>query len=83
MCDSGGSAPPFMASELDTVEWSASRLSRFTLGERANCTHYMGNWVGPRAGLYASFTPAGHYARKRMQKWRYSSTILDLGTRWR
>jgi hypothetical protein len=30
---------------------SASRTGRFTLGERATGTHWIGSWVGPRAGL--------------------------------
>jgi hypothetical protein len=32
-------------------EWSASRPGRFTLGERAPGTHWIGGWMGPRAGL--------------------------------
>jgi hypothetical protein len=32
-------------------EWSASRTGRFTPGERAPGTHWIGGWVGPRAGL--------------------------------
>jgi hypothetical protein len=32
-------------------EWSVSRPSRFTPGERAPCTHWIGGWVDPRAGL--------------------------------
>jgi hypothetical protein len=32
-------------------EWSALRLSRFIPGERDPCTHWLGGWVGPRAGL--------------------------------
>jgi hypothetical protein len=32
-------------------EWSASRPSRFTTGERAPGTHWIGGWVGSRAGL--------------------------------
>jgi hypothetical protein len=32
-------------------EWSASRPSRFTPGERAPGTHWIGGWVDPRAGL--------------------------------
>jgi hypothetical protein len=31
--------------------WSDSRPFRFTLGERAPCTHWIGGCVGPRAGL--------------------------------
>jgi hypothetical protein len=32
-------------------EWSASRPNRFTPGERAPGTHWIGGWVGSRAGL--------------------------------
>jgi hypothetical protein len=32
-------------------ELSASRSGRFTTGERATCTHWIGDWVDPRAGL--------------------------------
>jgi hypothetical protein len=32
-------------------EWSASRTSRFTPGERAPGTHWIGGWVGPRTSL--------------------------------
>jgi hypothetical protein len=32
-------------------EWSASRPCRFTPRERAPDTHWIGGWVGPRAGL--------------------------------
>jgi hypothetical protein len=34
-------------------EWSASRPVRFTSGERVTGTHWIGGWVGPRAGLDA------------------------------
>jgi hypothetical protein len=47
----GGVAPPFLTSALDGGEWSASRPSRFTSGERALGTRWLGGWVGPRAGL--------------------------------
>jgi hypothetical protein len=33
------------------TEWSASRPGRFTPGERAPCTHWIGGWVDPRACL--------------------------------
>jgi hypothetical protein len=33
-------------------EWSASRPSSFTPGERAPGTHWMLDWLGPRADLY-------------------------------
>jgi hypothetical protein len=32
-------------------EWSASRPGRFTPGEKVPGTHWIGNWVDPRAGL--------------------------------
>jgi hypothetical protein len=32
-------------------EWSASRPGRFTPGEGAHGTHWIGGWVDPRAGL--------------------------------
>jgi hypothetical protein len=32
-------------------EWSASRAGRFTPGERAPGTHWIGGWVDPRASL--------------------------------
>jgi hypothetical protein len=31
--------------------WSPSRPAPFTLGERVPGTHWIGGWVGPRAGL--------------------------------
>jgi hypothetical protein len=42
-----------MTSALDGGEWSASRVGRFTLRERAAGTHWIGGWVGPRAFLDA------------------------------
>jgi hypothetical protein len=41
----------FLTSALGGGEWSASRTCRFTPGERAPGTHWIGGWVGPRAGL--------------------------------
>jgi hypothetical protein len=41
----------FLTSALAGGEWSASRPSCFTLGERAPGTHWRGGWVDPRAGL--------------------------------
>jgi hypothetical protein len=35
----------------DGGEFSASRPSRFTLRERVLGIHWIGGWVGPRAGL--------------------------------
>jgi hypothetical protein len=41
----------FLTSALDGGELSASRLCRFTPGERFPATHCIGDWVGPRACL--------------------------------
>jgi hypothetical protein len=41
----------FLTSGLAGVEWSASRPIRFTPGERASSTHWIGGSVDPRAGL--------------------------------
>jgi hypothetical protein len=49
MKTTGGMAPPFLTSALDGREWSASRLSSFTPGERGR--RYPLGWVGLRAGL--------------------------------
>jgi hypothetical protein len=38
-------------SALDGGEWSASRPCRFTLKETALDAHWIGGWVGPRAGV--------------------------------
>jgi hypothetical protein len=41
----------FLTSALVGGEWSASRHGRFTPGERAPGTHWIGGQVGPRACL--------------------------------
>jgi hypothetical protein len=41
----------FLNSALVGGEWSASRPDRFTPGERAPGTYWIGGTVGPRAGL--------------------------------
>jgi hypothetical protein len=41
----------FLTSVLFGREWLASRPGRFTPGERAPDTHWIGDWVGPTAGL--------------------------------
>jgi hypothetical protein len=48
----------FLTSAL-VGEWSVSRPGRFTPGERAPGTHWIGGWVGPRANL------------DYMEKWKY------------
>jgi hypothetical protein len=51
---------PLYVSALVGGEWSASRPCRFTPGERAPGTHFIGGWVDPRAGLddMEKWTPA-------------------------
>jgi hypothetical protein len=41
----------FLTSAPIGDEWSASRPGRFTPGERAPGTHWIGGWVHPRACL--------------------------------
>jgi hypothetical protein len=41
----------FLTSALVGGELSASRPGRFTFGERAPGSHWVGGWVEPRAGL--------------------------------
>jgi hypothetical protein len=41
----------FLTSALAGGEWSASRPCRFTIGERALVTYWIGGWVSPRACL--------------------------------
>jgi hypothetical protein len=38
-------------SSLDASAWSTLRPGRFTGGVELSCTHWIGGWVGPRAGL--------------------------------
>jgi hypothetical protein len=39
----------FLISALAGGEWSASRPGRFTSGEKDPGTHWIGDWVNPRA----------------------------------
>jgi hypothetical protein len=41
----------FLTSALAGGEWSVSRPGRFTLGERAHGTHWIGGCMDPRARL--------------------------------
>jgi hypothetical protein len=41
----------FLTSALVRGEWTASRPGRFTPGERAPGTYWIGGWVDPRAGV--------------------------------
>jgi hypothetical protein len=45
--------PSFLVLALDGGECSVSRPSRFIPGEGASGIHWIGGWVGPRAGLGA------------------------------
>jgi hypothetical protein len=44
---------PFLILELNGGRCSASLPCHFTFGERAQDTHWIGVWVGPRVGLDA------------------------------
>jgi hypothetical protein len=46
-----GIVPPLLTSALDGGERSASCLCRFTLGDIAPGTPWLGGWVGPKFGL--------------------------------
>jgi hypothetical protein len=48
-----GTVPSFLTSALDEGEWSDSRPSRFTPGERTVFTHLIQGWVGHRAAMGA------------------------------
>jgi hypothetical protein len=48
---SGCIDPHFLTSAVAGDEWSASRPSRLTSGERDPGTQWIGGWVDPRAGL--------------------------------
>jgi hypothetical protein len=62
----------FLTSALAGGEWSASRPCRFTPRERTPGTHWIGDWVGPRAGL------------DDMEKRRFSTLpALELRPHWR
>jgi hypothetical protein len=54
MWGSGDIAPLLLTSVLDGGEWSATRLCRFTPGERASITHWIGGWVDLSFGLDAA-----------------------------
>jgi hypothetical protein len=41
----------YLTSPLDGAEWLGSRPGRFTSEEKYPGTHWIGGWVGPRAGL--------------------------------
>jgi hypothetical protein len=46
----GGMAPQFLTLVLGAGEWSASRPGRFTTRKIASDDHWIGGWVGHKAG---------------------------------
>jgi hypothetical protein len=46
---------------LDRGEWSASRPGRFNVEVRVAGTHWIGGWMGPRAGLDEVAKKISHY----------------------
>jgi hypothetical protein len=54
----GGITPPFLNSALYSGEWSASRYYYFNPGESVPGIHWIGGWVGPRAGLRRDTFPS-------------------------
>jgi hypothetical protein len=48
---SGGTAPEFLTSALGRCEWSSSCPGRFTPREIASVAHWIGGYMGHRAGL--------------------------------
>jgi hypothetical protein len=44
-------APQFLTSALDGGAWSASRSGNFTPRKTAFGAHWIGGWMGPRAGM--------------------------------
>jgi hypothetical protein len=42
---------PFFTSALDGGKWSASRPGSFSPREKVPGTHWVGDWMGPKAGL--------------------------------
>jgi hypothetical protein len=51
-----------LTSALDGGEWSALLPGRFTHGERNPGTHWIGGWVGPRAGLNTVTRAKRHFS---------------------
>jgi hypothetical protein len=70
---SGGIAPPFLISALDGGQWSVSRPGRFTAGQIAPGTHWIGGWMGSRTGLDAVEKKSLAHAESRTTVSRPSS----------
>jgi hypothetical protein len=62
-----------LTSALFGGEWSTSRRCRFTPGERAPGTHWIGGWVDPRASLDDLEKRKSHIIMKSVF---YSSVVL-------
>jgi hypothetical protein len=73
--ESGGTAPTFLTSSLDGSEWSASRPCSFIPRDRGCGTHYIRDWVGPTANLFA---PAGNWTTLPQYSSLYPSRYNDL-----
>jgi hypothetical protein len=67
----------FLDLALDGGEWSASLSYRFTPGERAPGTHWLGGWVNPRAGLDA-MEKKKHLALSEIEPEPCSSSLYRL-----
>jgi hypothetical protein len=80
-----------LTSALDGGEWSASYPGRYTPEERASGTHWIGGWVGPRAGvddvekrkfltlLGLEFRPLGHPTRSQsLYRRRYPTSFCVI-----
>jgi hypothetical protein len=67
----------FLTLALDGVEWSASRSGRFTPGERARNTHWIGSWVGLRAGVDEMEKRKYHNSLKAYQSQKFLEQILE------
>jgi hypothetical protein len=84
----------FLTSSLAGGERSDSRPCRFTPGVRATGIHWIGGWVGPRAGLdevekrkildpTGTLTPTPRFRLARSQslyRLRYPSSLLPSGS---
>jgi hypothetical protein len=79
-----------LTSVLAGGEWSASRPGRFTAGERATGTHWLGGWVNPGASMDMEkikfltlpgleFRPLSRPARSQsLYRLRYSGSLKFL-----
>jgi hypothetical protein len=70
---------------LDGGEWSASCLCSFTPRERVSGAHWIGGWVGPRAGLDAVVkrkipSPCRDSNRRSSSPWPSATSLSFLGS---